>query len=455
MPDWNKRFGDATDQLVLGVQINQNGGVFFAGSFLGGVAVGGQTVTTGGLPAGKASGYIAGILADGTQGWIKKHDDTHAGVINSLALSGAGDVFAAGSTITDASTKSAFLQKLPQSGGTPVKSQSWDALGSPLFNGVDIAYSPTSVNGNFAAIAGEYFGNGTDPCTFSDMPKLNAATPISVVLKLEPTTLACQASLILPAPTAKDNNKPTSIAINGLSEVVVAGTYEGSMGKLCDVKPTQVNSTASYVLKTEPNLAVSWHKEFVPKFGDIKIVDVAVSSDNSQIFVTGSLLGSIDPGNGTTYLGVVGDLFVMALNASDGHVQWFSLVKGDGFATGQSIVEFNNDIYVAGITDGEMSVQVYSPIQGEAAGSICSSTKRCPFLMKFERMCGNAVWAMQLGAATTPATAPAESRLAASARGLLLGLTWDADFILGTGSLISSSIGGTDIVLAKFFTPKP
>jgi len=118
---WSKRFGDASSQYAIEMDVNTAGDVWLCGYFAGTVAFGGTLTSAGGNDA-----YIARFNGLGTHQFSARFGDTATQYGNSIAVDGADNVYLTGlvsgsinlggAVLTSAGSNDAYLAKFNAAG---------------------------------------------------------------------------------------------------------------------------------------------------------------------------------------------------------------------------------------------------------------------------------------------------------------------------------------------------
>ena len=316
MAVWAKSFGDSADQMPTQLAVSKSGLVGVVGTFTGSLTVKDTIVNSAPDPID----FIAGLDSTGTGAWAKAVD-TKVGGLLAIAASPSQDAFAicgyttgaatdlvTGATASSDGMEDILLAKLDALTGKVIWSRQIGGIGTQLCSTVVM-----DAGGNVFA-AGVYnqsidFGSGALPL----VPGPDAAAVW--VAKFDGTTGATG--------TAKSWGNASQqalkiMAIDKAGNLAIAGALKGTVafGSItlnAAVAPAGVdagssstikNNTDAFAVKLDATLNPVWARNW----GDTANQDVrgAAFDSKGDLILDGSLVGTIDLGNGTVLKAATG-----------------------------------------------------------------------------------------------------------------------------------------------------
>ncbi|MGQ0636154.1 MAG: SBBP repeat-containing protein [Planctomycetaceae bacterium] len=341
------------------VTTDASGNVYIGGSFSGTVSFGAYTLTSG----GSYDGFVVKLGSDGTVQWATRWGGADSESANGVAVDGAGNVLAAGSTTRrNADGSVAFtniqVEKFNASGSLVWGKQIGNTSGgNEVANGIGAdAAGNVYVGGTFKGTVDFDPGNGKKNVT-------GGANDSGYVLKL---TSAGNFGWVSPFvnKTSVSYNRCYDLAVDGSGNIVVGGSYVGAVdfdpGKGTRTLPFDVYSGATFgggfISKLNSSGSLIWAQPVGEGFAAVKSLTL---DSAGNVYATGVFQGAdtgvtapsdFDPGAGTNILTCNGwlDVFVTRFNAN-GTYQWAVAVGGTSFDFGTGIaVDGAGNVYVVG-----------------------------------------------------------------------------------------------------------
>jgi hypothetical protein len=320
-------YGYAPGGWVGGVAVDASNNVILLGEFGGSFVVGNDQLTGDGLFAAKLDPAGAPLWS-ATFGdsvfrgsYLSVAVDAQSNVFLTGELSGSADI--AGHVLTSPSTGTNLVIKLDPGGG-PMWGKTFDAWntldGQTFVSGANIA---VDASGNVFLT-----GEASDSADFGCGAPLSLGENSAFLAKLDPDGGACVWADGLSS-TAPGNSLGTGsigagVAVTPGGQIAVTGMFIGP-GSL-EFGAGAVTGTADqnlFVVTLDAGGGLVWAKAFGAS-GEIYGEAIAVDA-TGNIFVTGTVLGSVDFGSGTlTSTGANGDLFVASFDGG-GTLRWAKL----------------------------------------------------------------------------------------------------------------------------------
>ncbi|MEJ7598497.1 MAG: SBBP repeat-containing protein [Kofleriaceae bacterium] len=343
---WASQVGAGGRDAGKAIAVDTDGNIVTVGEFSGSVQIGATALTS----AGGTDIYVAKLAgATGDVIWAKRFGGTSDDVSTGVAVHGVAELYVTGSfqgsvnfgggALASAGQRDGFVLKLGGSG---------DHVWSRRFGGgtSDIGYAITA-DASGAAVVGFFTG----AITVEGVPLANAGSADIIAAKYAAAgTLAWAKSF-----GGTDNDIAYGVAIDGTSNVVVIGKFEGNV----NFGGTALSSRLAdvFVLKVA---AASGAHLFSKGFGsDQNDYGYAVAVDSADnIYIAGSFAGPIDFGGGSFPSDLDGNFFLTKLTLAGGHV-WskpFSDTGSASIGTATSIdINANGDVALAGLFCGTIS----------------------------------------------------------------------------------------------------
>jgi hypothetical protein len=416
---WSKRFGDAGEQSPYGLAVDKSGNVLVTGYFAGTIDFGGGPLVS----SIDGSIFLVKLDTSGSHIWSKSFGDmgnpiafgVAADSTNSAIITGAlaGSANFGGGTIASAGGSDIFVAKMNASG-----SHLWSKRFGDVKN--QHAYRVVTDSADNVLLTGSMEGK----VDFGGGSLSSAGGEDVFVAKLD----LAGAHLWSKRFGDGSDQYAYGIATNSADDVLVAGTFDGTMnfggGSLASI------GTDAFVAKLDAGGAYLWSK----RFGDMGSQSAtAIATDGAgAAYVAGNFTNVINFGDKA----LVADgpsAFIVKLDASSAHV-WS---KG-----------FSNSAINSIATDGSGNVYATGAFSGEAdfgGGPFASAGGSDIFIVKLDAL-GEHQWSKRFGDVNASQVGTC---VAANATGeaFLAGLfSGQANF--GEGPLTSA--GADDVFVAKF-----
>ena len=335
-----------TSSVARTVTTDTRGNVYIAGDFTGTVNFGTTTLTS----AGDKDGFVAKLDSDGNVLWADRWGSADKEYVNGIAVDGAGNVFAAGSTL-----------KLNPDGSQAycnIQVEKFSAVGTALW--AKQIGNANGGNGGASGIGTDTAGNVYVSGAFSGKVDFDPGTAThfvqgtlndnGFVLKL---TAAGNFGWV--SPFVNQNSTSSSngcdLAVDGSNNIVVGGDYRGTV----DFDPGKGTQTlpsggGGFIAKLNSAGSLIWAQQ--AGSGAAAVHSLALDVDGN-IYAQGLFQNQsdFDPGTGTNILTSNGstDVFVTKYSAS-GVYQWAVSFGGTGTDGSNGIaVDAAGNVYVAGL----------------------------------------------------------------------------------------------------------
>ncbi len=311
---WSQRFGDTThDQTGQSVAIDPSGNILLAGEFTGTIDVGGGLMTS----AGGTDIFLAKFSPGGEHVWSQRFGDWALQTIKAVTTDESGNVICTGefeSTVNfgggpltcvgGMDDADIFLAKFDEAG-----IHGWSKrFGSPGYEGgADVAVDPDGnvlLTGQFA----ETLDFGGDPLVSAGEKDIFLAKLTSSGAHVWSQRFGDSASQM-----------PMSVACDASGNVLIAGTFEGSVDFGGGARVSQ-GGYDIFVAKFDENGSHLWSTPF----GDAALWrqeahDVAVDPAGN-VLLTGENEGTVDFGGGPLVNVGASDIFCAKFDSNGNHV---------------------------------------------------------------------------------------------------------------------------------------
>ena len=337
---WDKVAGDAQDQFISAVAIDQNGNTYAVGSFQGTINLGGSASTA----TGQGDMFLAEFDPTGKKLWENDFvlgGNPNAGM-TSVAVSSSGDIaitgYSQGASITFGATMIAAAAHdigfvgLFAGDGT----QKWV---KPISGSGDVFAASGAVDANDNVVVAGHF-TGALSCTGSPCP--NAGTDENPFLRELDSTGAQSWSTGYGSSTS---SAATTVAMKSDGRLLVAGTFSGST-TLAGKTLVSKGDVDVFVFEATKGGSPEWAIGFGSTGADTGILAVRLQDDSFVVGGAGAgeiAIGSITTGstNNGAYLFSFDD---------KGKPQWAQSYGSDGASTIESVAAaFQGDVYIAGV----------------------------------------------------------------------------------------------------------
>ena len=418
---WSKRFGDADGpQVSTGVAVDGAGNVILVGYFSGSVDLGGGPLVT----PGPTDVFVAKFDANGSHLWSKRFGDVSPQAPSGVAVDDAGNVVLVGSfsgsvdfgggPLKSAGTVDVFIAKL-DAGGAHLWSKSFGDVGPQFANSV-------AVDGAGNAVVVGHFSGSVD---FGGGPLVGTGSDDAFIAKLD----AGGAHLWSKRFGDGDVQKATGVAVDGAGNVVLVGSFSGSV----DFGGAFAGTSDVLVAKLDADGAHLWSKSFGdenPQRPNAVAVDGA-----GNIVLVGDFRGSVDFGGGPLASAGEADSFIAKLDAGGAHL-WSKSFGDKGDQIPNSVaVDGAGNVVLVGYFSGSVDF---------GGGPLASAGDDDAFIAKLDAG-GAHLWSKRFGDGL--------DQLGVSVAMDSAGEALMAGFFFGTASLGGAplvSAGGSDVFLAKF-----
>lgn len=342
-PVWSKRFGNAVDQVVSDVALDDQGNVVVIGDFSGSIDLGGGTL----MSAGGTDVFVAKFDPMGAHLWSKRFGDAGAQSGRGIAVDATGRVFATGSF---AGTVDFGGGATMSAGGTDAFVVALDASGAFLWGrrfgdaaaqvGVALAVTPTALLVTGDAAGSVDFGAG---------PLTSAGSTDVFVASLDAQS-GTPLGGTLYGSAAAQNAGDIAVRFNGANaETVLVGTFAGTIN-LGSGTLTSSGAADGFVALIG---ASSWSKRIGGGNADAAR-SVAVDA-NGAIVVGGDFALTADLGGGAVMSAGGLDAYVVKLDPMGNHV--WSRHYGNGADQSVNAVAADvTDVYLAGTFNGQIDL---------------------------------------------------------------------------------------------------
>jgi len=313
---WSKRFGDGVDQFVYDAAVDGSGHVVVTGIFHGSVDFGGGALSS----AGGADIFVAKFAADGSHVWSKRFGDGASQIASSVAVDAAENVILAGQfygsvdfgggALSSAGMVDIFVAKFSSS-GDHIWSKRFGDPGSQVANAA-------AVDGWGNVVVVGYFYGSVD---FGGGVLASAGTEDIYIVKF-----AGDGSHLWSRHFNDGiSQEATSVAVDGLGGVIVAGHFSGELdfglGPLRGAGGTDI-----FLVKFDDGGVPVWNKRFGD--GEYQYPGAVAAGRSDEVYLTGHFAGNVDFGGGALASAGSEDVFVAKLSTGGSHL--WSRRFGDG-----------------------------------------------------------------------------------------------------------------------------
>jgi Beta-propeller repeat len=240
-----------------------------------------------------------------------------------------------------------------------------------------------------------------------------------------------------PAPGMNNYSVVHGIAVDGMGSIVLIGEYQGTISANgVSLPATAPTNPDVFVIKLDKDGALKWSKSFGGN-GDQFGAGVATAA-SGDVFITGTMSGSMTFGSSTLNVSGSPDVFVAKLEAATGNPIW-SKNFGDGD------IQFGRQVAVT--SDG--NVVVTGQFRGGidfGAANIASAGNWDIFLAKLDGNDGKKVWSKGFG---DNADQISYSLAVDSKDNIVITGTLQGTTNFGVGDL-TASVTGSDVFVARF-----
>jgi hypothetical protein len=295
---WSHIFGDSADQNLNGIAVSKNGTVAAIGDFMGSLNMGGTAAAMSNPDTNLAHGFIVTTTGAGVGLWATQVG-TNSGALLAIASNPTRDEFVvcgyAGGLVTDLGTTGSagsdslediWIAKFSASSATPMWAKQIGADGSQLCSAIALD------NNGIVFASGIY--DGTPNLGGGNLPAPGGQAVWVLKLASDGSYLASATFGV----SGSAYQAVKSIAVDGSSNVAIAGNLKGSMA-FGGTTLTCAGGTDGFVAKLDSSLAPQWAR----RWGDSKnqeVHGVALSSVG-DVVVVGWLTGTTT-GLGSTSL---------------------------------------------------------------------------------------------------------------------------------------------------------
>jgi hypothetical protein len=340
---WSKRFGDASEQTVQGVAVDQAGNVYIAGYFEGTVDFGGGALTSAGL----RDVFVAKFEPDGSCIWSKRFGDTNYQAANALALDSFGNVVIAGG----------LMGTVDFGGGALTSAGGWDIFAAKLDPGGNHVWSKRfgdGLNQYATAVAGDGSGNAFVAGYFRGAMDFGGGNTLTSAGE-EDIFIAKFASgggyeWSKRFGDASTDQQAWGVAVDGFDNAIVVGHFTGAVDFGGGALPNAGSNTDIFVAKFGSDGAHVWSKSF----GDIYAQSAsAVAVDPSDnVLVTGGFYMTVDFGGGTLTSSGYEDAYLAKLSPGGAHI-WSKCFGDADFQDAQAVTtDVSGNAFIAGYFSG-------------------------------------------------------------------------------------------------------
>lgn len=337
-PIWNKRFGDAADQVVFKLEIDSSNNIVITGNFAGSVDFGGGTLTS----AGSADGYLAQFDSDGSHLWSLRYGGAGDENPLGLAIDATDDVWVAGSftsasidlgggAISLVGVSDCFLARF-SSTGTHELSDGYGG-GSALCIATSVASDPMG-NALLGAII-------TATVDFGGGGLMSAGSSDAVVAKIDSSGAHVWSKRFGDA----SSQQSISVDSDSLGNVALIGNASGEI----DFGGGMLMSAGSddlFVAKFDASGSHLWSS----LYGDAaqQIAAEVFFDTSGNLHVSGTFAGSINFG-GSTHMSEGGnDGFLVKLTPALGFISDFTFGDVGDQSSGRLDVDASGNRYLTG-----------------------------------------------------------------------------------------------------------
>lgn len=316
VPLWAKQFGNASnDDVFTRVAVDAAGNVVMAGALHSAVDFGGGVLAS----AGEDDVFVVKLDGAGVFQWAKHFGDSSAQGTSTMAVDMNGDIVLAGilagsisfggANLTAVSNVDIFLAKLKGHDGSHIWSKHFGITDGNRAYGVAVdASNNIALVGTFASAIN--FGLSPDTVIMSTGARDIYLAKFS----------ATGAHSFSQAYGDDSYQAPVAIAIDGMGNMIMTGTFDGSL--TFPSQPTLAATGSSkdiWLAKLSPVGTPVWSKRFGGD-GDDDVGDVVVDG-SGNIVLTGKLTAAIDFGGAALEsVDASWDIYLAKLNSIGGHL---------------------------------------------------------------------------------------------------------------------------------------
>lgn len=422
---WSHHFGDAEDQNAVSVAVDSSGNTVIIGDLFGTIDCGGGPLTS----AGVRDVYLAKFDPDGNHVWSQHFGDDNWEKAIAVAVDTLGNVFVTGyfygtidfggGVLTSAGEGDVFLAKFDPS-GNHIWSQRFGDAGYQYVEGIAV-----DLPGN-VVITGFFYGGNVD---FGGGSLVNAGGSDIFVAKFDPSGTHLWSDNF----GDSDDQSASDVAIDGTGNVVVTGSFDGTVNFGGTVL-TSAGGKDVFLVKFDESGTHLWSDSF----GDSEWQRVGgvVADVSENVFVTGSFRGSMDFGGGVLTSAGGFDIYVAKFNPSGTHV-WSQRFGDSGSSmedASSTTTDHSGNVVIAGHFSGTVDF---------GGGALTTAGSRDIFVASFDPS-GTHLWSQRYG----DADVEAPNSVAAFEACVYLAGEFEGSIDFGGGVLTSA--GGDDSFLAKF-----
>jgi hypothetical protein len=325
---------DVARELAVG----PNGDVYVVGEFTGSSIFGATTLTS----VGDDDGFVAKLDASGYVLWAKRWGNTAGDSAKGIDVDAAGNAYALGGRLGDAYD----IMKFSPS-GSPLWTKT--IVNRSMLGSAELAVNATGT----VYVAGSFDGTvDFDPSAKTKYVSSGAARA-GFVLKLDTNGKFGWVSPFIgkTVGSTKSASGATSIALDGSGNIIVGGTFNGTV----DFNPSSTTTflttqSGGFITKLHSSGGLIWAKELegnAPTF----VYGLDIDSAGS-IYATGTYSGTVDldPSAGVLSRTTAGqsDAYVLKLDSS-GNLVWAETFGGTGNDVSFGIsVDAKDEVLTAG-----------------------------------------------------------------------------------------------------------
>jgi uncharacterized protein (AIM24 family) len=299
---WSKRFGDADDQYVTDVAVDNDGNVLVAGSFSGSIDLGGGSLAS----AGGTDAFIAKFDGDGKHLWSYPLGDAESQAARSVSADALGNVvlmgdyqgsiIVGGKPLTSQGLNDVFIVKLsPQ--GTVLWSKSIGGASN------DFATLVRTGAGSDVWLLGSFLST----IDFGDGPTTPSGGLDVFLVKLDPSGAFTWKRTF--GGSLDDEAKDAAIDKEG--SIVVVGDFAAGLS-VGGPGLTSKGKTDLYVAKFDSKGSHVWSEGFGgTEVQHVRAVDV---DERGNVVVAGEFFGELDFGGQILESAMGADIFVAKLD---------------------------------------------------------------------------------------------------------------------------------------------
>lgn len=285
---WAKGYGDAQYQHATGIAADGSGNAFVTGEFEGSIDLGGGPLGS----EGKADVFLTKLDPTGGHLWSKRFGDNADQYAAAVAVNAAGNVAVTGSFQGAVDFGSGSLN----STAIDIYLAKFDSSGTPAWSkrfgtsGYNAGTSLAMDNAGNTVLTGTFFG----AVDFGNGVLTTAGDSDIFVAKFDPSGATLWSKHFGDA-SGKYGSRGKSIAVDPAGDVIVTGTFEGTI----DLGGGPLISSGErdyFIVKLDPSGNYLWSTRFGNNADQTEVTVAAYDSTN--VLLTGRLSGSIDFGGG-------------------------------------------------------------------------------------------------------------------------------------------------------------